>query len=296
MLEEIKVKTLDSKNAKDFTEVITESLNVLVKKSEKANLTLASAGIGCAGSFDPDGTIAAAPNIPFLKKFPVRNVVAKATSTNVVLVNDVDAGLYGEYQLGAAVGCKHVIGVFVGTGIGGALIIDGKLYRGAMGHAGDIGHYLLQPLGPLSGSDRHGVLDDVASRTAIAGDAATLALKRSAPNLLKAAGTDVKNIGSSVLADAIAKGDTAVEELVRSRMHILGIALSNIVDFLNPEMVLLGGGLIEAMPDLVRSEVEAGIREHCTEQAQQGLKVVVSKLKAHAVTTGAAKLGLDLSA
>jgi glucokinase len=296
IIEETKIKTIDSKNAKEFTDTVTASLSALVKKSEKLNLTLSSVGIGCAGSFDPDGTINAAPNIPFLKKFPLRNVVAKVTSTNVVLVNDVHAGLYGEYQFGAAIGCKHVIGIFIGTGIGGAVIIDGKLYRGASGHAGDIGHYLLQPFGPLAGSDRHGVLDDVASRTAISAEAATLSLKQSAPNLMKMAGTDVKKISSNVLADAIAKGDSSIGELVRSRTHILGIVLSNLVDFLNPEMIVLGGGLTEAMPELVRSEVEAGIREHSTVHAQRVLTVVVSKLKAHAVTTGAAKLAFDLSA
>jgi glucokinase len=82
---------------------------------------------------------------------------------------------------------------------------------------------------------------------------------------------------------------------VRSRSRMVGIVLSNIVDFLNPEMVVLGGGLTEAMPEIVRSEVEAGIREHSTEQAQQDLKIVVSKLKGHAVTMGAAKLAFDLS-
>ena len=67
----------------------------------------------------------------------------------VRLSNDVHAALYGEHKLGVAVGCKHLIGIFLGTGIGGAIIIDGKLYLGATGHAGNIGHYLLQPLGPL---------------------------------------------------------------------------------------------------------------------------------------------------
>src|SRR5690242_19414367 len=103
IIEEIKIKTLDSKNAKEFTEILTESVGTLVKRSEKSSLTLTGAGIGCAGSFDPDGTVTASLNIPFLKRFPLRNVVAKVTSTNVVLANDCDAGLYGEYQLGAAV-------------------------------------------------------------------------------------------------------------------------------------------------------------------------------------------------
>jgi glucokinase len=296
IVEEIKIKTLNSKNAKEFKDVLEESLSALAKSAAKAQLPVRNIGIGCAAPLNHHATVEWAPNIPFLKKFPLRNVVRKVIPADVVLINDVDAGLYGEHQFGAAVGLNHVIGIFIGTGVGGALIINGKLYRGATGQAGDIGHYLLQPIGPLAGSDRHGVLDDVVSRTAIAAEAAALALKRSAPNLLKAAGTDLKNIGSSVLAEAIEKGDKEVEELVRSRSQMLGIVLSNIIDFLNPEMLVLGGGLTEAMPEMVRSEVEAGIRAHSTAGALVGLQVVVSKLKGHAVTTGAAKLAVDLAA
>ena len=138
----------------------------------------------------------------------------------VRLSNDVRAALYGEHKLGA-VGCKHLIGIFLGTGIGGAIIIDGKLYLGATGHAGNIGHYLLQPLGPLAGSDRGGQLDTIASRAAIAGEAAALATKRKAPHLLDSVGTDVKKITSTALADAIEQGDADVEELVRNRAGYL---------------------------------------------------------------------------
>jgi len=294
-IEQIKIKTGDIHTAREFKDALTEHLSTLTKKAAKAELNLAGVGIGCAASLHGDGSVAVASNIPFLEGFQLRSVVGKITSLNVTLVNDVDAGLYGEQQFGAAVGCKHVIGIFIGTGIGGALIIDGKLFRGASGHAGDIGHYLLQPFGPLSGSERHGVLDDVASRTAIAADAAAIALKRAAPHLLKIAGTDVKKISSNVLAESINKGDGEIENLVRSRSRMVGIVLSNIVDFLNPEMVVLGGGFTDAMPEIVRKEVDAGIREHASQDAAKALKVAAAKLNGHSVTTGAAKLALDLS-
>jgi glucokinase len=294
-VDEIKIKTGDLHTTREFKDALSESLGTLMKKAAKGNLQLAGVGIGCAALLNGGGTIKSAPNIPILDGLPLRNIVGKITSLNVTLVNDVDAGLYGEQQFGAAVGCKNVIGVFIGTGIGGALIIDGKLYRGASGHAGDIGHYLLQPLNTLAGSDRHGVLDDVASRTAIAAEAAALALKHAAPHLLKLAGTDLKKIGSNVLAESIAKGDEEVEKLVRSRSQMLGIVLSNMVDFLNPEMLVLGGGFTDAMPDIVREEVEAGVRAHSTPEAAEALKVVAATLKNHAVTTGAAKLALDQS-
>ncbi len=294
VIDEIKLKTQPDKGEKLFTQSLNESIEALMKLARKKELVLVGVGVGCAGAVDPDkGTMRGSLNIPFLKGYPFRTKLTKMTGANVYISNDVQAGLYGEHQLGAAVGTKHVIGVFLGTGIGGALILDGKLHLGAKGRAGDIGHYMVNPMGALAGSDRHSVLDDVASRTAIAGEAATLAAKQWAPHLLKAAGTDVKEIKSGDLAAAIESGDKSIEELVRSRARIVGIALSNMVDFLNPEMVVLGGGLVEAMPTIIRQEVEKGIEDHTTDEVREGLKVVVAKLKGHAVTTGAAKLALD---
>jgi glucokinase len=294
VIEEVKVKTEADKGEKAFTEKLAESLRLLLRVAGKKSLSVLTVGIGCAGVTDPrKGTMKLAPNIPFLEGYPLRARVAKLAGGHILLVNDVHAGLYGEFHFGAAAGCRHVIGIFMGTGIGGALIIDGKPYPGAAGAAGDIGNYLLHAMGPLSGSDRSGVLDDVASRGAIASAAAALAAKQGAPSLAKRAGTDVTNIRSEDLAEAIEKGDKSVEELVRSRAHIVGLAVSNIVDFLNPEMVVLGGGVVEAMPKLIRAEVEDAIRKYSTPQAHKAVKVAVSKLKDHAVTTGAAKMAFD---
>ena len=294
VVEEVKIKTQADKGEETFTEALKSAVDTLTKKAEKEKLSVASVGVGCAGTVDAAGErFKATPNIPFMKDYEIAARLAKLTGAPVSLLNDVHAGLYGEHQLGAATGHQHVIGVFLGTGIGGALIVDGQLVGGARGHAGNIGHYLIEPFGPLAGSNRHGVLDDVLGRTAIAGAAASLAAKQLAPHLAKTAGTDVSKIRSGELAEAIDGHDRAIEDLVRSRARILGIALSNMVDFLNPEMIVLGGGLTEAMPDLIRSEVEAGIQAHATPEAREGLRVAVAKLGGHAVTTGAAKWALD---
>jgi glucokinase len=209
------------------------------------------------------------------------------------VLNDLHAALYGELKIGHAIGYKDVIAIFIGTGIGGAIAIDGKLHVGLSKEAGNIGHYLLHAFGPLAGSERNGILDDVASRLAIAGTAATFAAKNWAPHLMKTIGTDVKNIKSSAFAKAIRGGDKMIEELVRSRVQIVGIVLSNIVDFLSPQMIVLGGGLSDALPKLVRHEVRAGIRAHSSRKALRGLKIVTAKHKGHAVTIGAARFAMD---
>jgi glucokinase len=103
----------------------------------------------------------------------------------------------------------------------------------------------------------------------------------------------VRQIRSSALAEAIRSGDKAIEELVRSRMRIAGIVLSNIVDFLSPQMIVVGGGLTDAMPELVCAEVMAGILAHSTGAASHSLKVVTAEHAGHAVTIGAAKFAID---
>jgi glucokinase len=121
------------------------------------------------------------------------------------------------------------------------------------------------------------------------------AAKNWAPHLLKSVGTDVRRIRSSAFAAAIRAGDKAVEELVRSRVQIVGIILSNVVDFLSPEMIVLGGGLTDTLPKIVRRGIRTGIWAHGSRPALRGLKVVTSKHKGHAVVIGAAKYAIDQS-
>ena len=298
LLEEIRHPTHSEKGrGRAFRMMFRKSVKQLLAHAARRKLAVDAIGVGCAGLIAHEkATVRVSPNVEFLKDFSFRTALKPVTKARVFVANDVQAGLYGELQLGAAKGARHAIAIFIGTGIGGALVIDGKLYRGASGVAGDIGNYLLHAMGPLAGSNREGVLDDVASRTAIAGDAAVLAAKRWAPALLKIAGTDVRKITAGDLATAIRRGDRAVEQLVRGRARVVGIALSNLVDFINPEVLVLGGGLVEAMPELVRNEIRKGIEAHGTKPAVKALRVTVARLGNHAVTTGAAKLARDLSA
>ena len=161
--------------------------------------------------------------------------------------------------------------------MGGALILNGRLHLGVTGRAGDIGNYLVHAIDTSPDAPRKTVLDNVASRSAIAGEAAALAVKRIAPRLHKIAGTDVGEIGSSDIARAIKGGDKALEKMVRSRVAVVGAAASNLVDFLNPDMVVLGGGLVGAMPQLVRREVRRAIEAHATPKSAKAAKVVTAR-------------------
>jgi glucokinase len=267
----------------------------LMEEAARRKLKVKVVGVGVAGVPDfKTGVVRTAPNLEFLEGFPLASRLKKLTGAKVFVANDVHTGLYGECTLGAARKACHVLGVWLGTGVGGAMVIDGKLHLGASGIAGNIGNYVLHAVDVAADAPRKEVLDNVASRTAIAGDAAVLAAKERAPKLKKAAGTDVKEIKSGDLAESIRKGDKSVETLVRSRIAVVGTALSNLVDFINPDMVVLGGGLVEAMPDLIRREVEKAVKAHAARGAADEVKITVAQLHDHAGTVGAAKLAVDM--
>jgi glucokinase len=292
VIEDIKFKT--PKKRAQFASTLTKSIRALTKRAAGQKLLISAVGIGFAGGINAHkGMVKFAPNIPFLAGFSFKKLVRPLCHCDVTLLNDVHAALYGELKMGKAVGYKDVIAIFIGTSIGGAIAINGKLHLGTSGQAGNIGHYLLHAFGPLAGSERHGILDDFASRTAIAGAAATFAAMKRAPHLMKSVGTDVSSIKSSAFAEAIRAGDKTIEELVRSRVQLIGIVLSNMVDFLSPQMIVLGGGLTDAMPKIVRKEVTEGIRAHGSPAALRGLKVVTTRHRGNAVTIGAARFAVD---
>ncbi len=293
LVSEVKAKTHAEKAIKQFKDNVKEMIGELRKTAQSKGLEIIGIGAGCAGGINRDKGIVMDSSIPFLKGFELGAFLSRHAGAPSTIGNDVHIGLYGEHRLGAALGLQHVLGIFFGTGVGGALIINGELYYGASGQAGNIGHYLVAPIGPLTGSERDGILDDFVSRSAIAGVAATLAARQKAPYLFKETGANVQDIRSGMLSDSIKNGDTTIEELVRSRARMAGVVLSNIVDLFNPEMIVLGGGLVEAMPNLLLKEVETGIRENCVPELQKTFKVAVAKLKDHAVTAGAAKMAWD---
>jgi len=292
---EYKFRTHPEKGGlKVFEKELAAGLRALQAVARKRKLEVRHIGVACAGDIDlRKGIVRSSPNLTFLDGYAFRERLEEMTGAKAFIANDVQAALYGEYRMGAARKARHIIGVWLGTGVGGALMIDGRLHLGATGRAGNLGNYQLHSIDVASGPHKD-VLDNAASRTAIAGEAAALAAKHRAPALRKNAGTDVDDIKAGDIARAIREGDKAVSRLVRSRANVLGAALANLVDFLNPDLIVLGGGLVEAMPDLIRREVRRSVDAHAARRAAKAVKVVTAKLHSHAGTAGAARLAMDV--
>jgi glucokinase len=192
-----------------------------------------------------------------------------------------------------AKGARNVIGIFPGTGIGGGLILDGQLFRGSTGNAGELGHVIVEPNGPLCGCGRRGCLEALASRVVVASQVAALAFRGDAPTIVKYAGTDIARIRSRMLAEAIANGDKRVEEVVRRAARYVGIAMGSFVNIFSPDMFVLGGGLVERLEDIFLEETERAMRQHSFPFLARNVKVKVARLGNDAVVMGAAKLIME---
>ena len=249
---------------------------------------LAGIGIGCPGMLDLDnGIVVEAANLGWENE-PVKDKLEKAFGCPAVILNDVDAGVYGEYRLGAAKGARTVLGVFPGTGVGGGLVYEGTIFRGKSFSCLEVGHMQVIPDGPRCACGRLGCLEAVSSRLAIAAASAQAVFRGHAPILAQLAGSDLANIRSGVLAEAVKKGDKVIEQIIRDAANHIGTAIGGLVHLLAPDVVVLGGGLVEAMPDLYVEQVSIAAKKWVRPTYAKTYEIVATKLGDDASALGAA--------
>ena len=286
-----KTKGLNGKN--DGLERIRTTIRGAMEDAGIEAENLAGIGVGCPGPLDLDrGVILHAPNLGW-RNVNLKSSLEKTFQCPAVIANDVDAGTYGEYRFGAGRGARCVLGIFPGTGIGGACIYEGRILRGRTGSCMEIGHVKVRSEGPLCGCGRRGCLESVASRLAVSAEAAAAVFRGEAPVLQSLAGTDIANIKSGTLAKSIRGGDAAVENIVRAAARHIGSAAADVVNLLAPDVIVLGGGLVEALPDLIVGEVRETVLAGIMPAFAKGLKIVPAELGDNAVALGAAALAAE---
>ncbi|HAM35687.1 MAG TPA: transcriptional regulator [Elusimicrobia bacterium] len=294
VLATVKAKTDPAGGLRRFLDGISAAVEEVLSRAEIRPKQLAAVGVGCPGVIDyRKNRIRSSANIPFLINFPLAKRLERIFGTPTTVENDANMGLYGEQQFGAAAGYRHVAGFFMGTGIGGALILDGTLYRGSSGAAGELGHLFIDPLGPGCGCGNRGCLEAAAGRLAIAAEAAALACRGRADHLLSDAGSDLRKLKSGALARAVKAGDDELRQLLRRKAQLVGIGMANVVNTLDPECIVLGGGLMEAMPQLILPAAEQSMRGHAMPDIAEHVKVAAAELGDLAIVMGAAKWALD---
>ncbi len=207
-----------------------------------------------------NGRILTTPNLGW-DDVDVQSYLEKRFGCPTVVVNDVDAGVFGEYMFGSAKGSRCAVGIFPGTGIGGGCVYKGRILHGAGISCMEIGHTRISSSSRASGYKLAGTVEAEASRLTIAAEAAKAAYRGDAPYLLKKTGTDLSAIRSSAIADAVANGDKVIRNLVEEAAEAIGVAVVNVVHILAPDVIVLGGGLVEAMEDLIVGTVRKTARQ-----------------------------------
>lgn len=243
---------------------------------ELRSLGLAAAALVSAA----DGRIFSAPNLHQLDGCDLGVLLRTRLGVPVVIENDANAAAIGEHWLGAAKGVRNAIVVTLGTGVGGGLILNGEIFRGSDGTAGEIGHINVEPQGVLCGCGSYGCVEQYASATAIV---------RMAKELDPSVSEDVTSLD---LYRAGVRGDKNAVEVFRRMGSYLGIAFANLVNTLNPDVIVIGGG-VAAGWDLYIDHVRRQINEKAFQQPAGRVKLVRAELGNHAGMLGAARLALQ---
>jgi glucokinase len=266
--------TPDGREWPDVQTALAENTRELLKES---GLAATSVGFAAPGIVDEKREyIRLAPNFPTWKNLPLRAHLEKALKLPVILDNDVNAFGLAEALWGAGKGKRYLLGLAVGTGVGGAIILDGKLYRGMHGAAAELGHILLNENGPVCSCGKRGHLEAYLGRRAFDEMATRLFPTGELP-------------APKRMAELAAQGDERAREIHRYLAHYLALGCATLIHCFNPEAIVIGGGTVIDSPylfDILRAEV----KQHTIEAVNEGVEILPSGLGYMAGVLGAAAL------
>lgn len=275
-------------NSKEISKVIIQTIESVRK--DHTSKKISGIGMGIPGIVKPKSQeILVTPNIA-LAGFPLKQTISKTFKTPVVMDNDVNCGLMGEYWLGAARKKKNVIGLFPGTGVGGAIVIDGKLISGSQGAAAELGHMIMQINGPQCSCGNRGCLEALTSRWAIQRDIEE-ALKQGHKSLITELSKDhLPVIKSKALSQALVRKDPLITDIMTNAALVLGQACVSINHIFNPQMIVLGGGVIEACGGFLLPRIQKAVKNDPFFKKFKACQITAAKLKDDATLLGAAAL------
>lgn len=251
-------------------------------------------GIGAPAPVDPvTGTVLDAPNLGW-KNIHLKKDLENILQLPVFVENDVNVGTLGEQQRGAARGAKSVVGIFIGTGIGGGIIFDGRIYGGFRHTAGEIGHMIIDAGSPKKeATGQRGTLEALASRLALNRDIRR-EIKEGHKSILSKIGSGkVTWIKSKALARAVHQEDRVATRVLEDACECIGIAVANVIHFLNPEVVVLGGGVFEALGPFMLPRIRKSARKHTFGPCFRDVRIVPNILGDNSGVIGAAVYALQ---
>lgn len=255
---------------------------------------LRAVGIGAPGSIDSEeGRVIFSPNLPGWEDIALKKDLEKELGLPVFVENDCNVCTLGVHVAELGGKPKSLFGIFLGTGIGGGLILDGKLYSGFNRTAGEIGHMVLEVGGPKCGCGNRGCFEALASRSAIFRRIQSAVKDGTKTMLTDLLGDGLDDLRSGDLRKAIKKGDKLAEKVIEEAAEYTGIAVGNVINLINPQYIVLGGGIIDALEDEMMSIIVETAQDYAMAGTWKGVEIISSKLGDHAGITGAAVLARE---
>ena len=266
---------------------IIKVIEELVKESGTGAGELAGIAAGAPGAVnEKDGVILYAPNLPW-KNYNIRSTFETRFGVPFFIGNDANTGILGEWKYGAGKGKSNVIGLFVGTGIGGGIIIDNKLFTGSRHVGAEVGHMTLNTEGPYCNCGQRGCLEAYASKIAITREINSQ-LQRGRESMLKDLMDEkLQALKSKALKKAIDANDSLAGEVLDRAVYYLAAGAGSLINIFNPEMFILGGGVLEALGGYVMPAFKKYLERFTWPEILEGTAIVKSKLGDNAIIYGA---------
>jgi glucokinase len=265
----------------------------LLEQNNLRPTQLRGISLAVAGPIDSSrGLVTVSPNMPDWHDVLLRDMVGERCGVDAFLVNDASAAALGEHRFGAGRGVNNLVLLTLGTGIGGGIVIDGKLYLGACGSAGEPGHMVIDVNGPECGCGRRGCLEALASGTAVARDAVLRLRQGEKSSLVEMVGGKMEDITAEKVGEAARKGDALAQGVISRAGTYLGVGLANLVNIFNPEMIVLGGGMVNLGELLLGPARQVALAQSFPISAR-AVRIVTAELGERAGIYGATAYAFD---
>ncbi len=278
VLAHLRRKTKAAEGQKKVLDRLADGIAKVCKQADISVADLGAIGIAAPGAIDiPNGVVLEAPNLEW-ENTPLRTLLEERFEKPIVVDNDVNAAVWGEFQLGAGRGHPDLLGVWIGTGVGGGLVLDGRIYHGPLFTAGEVGQTVLVPEGPPG----RRVVEDFCSRSGMAEIIAERVKNR--PSKVIEAITEKGGLitGSKKLARAVDAGDPVAREVVEHAAEMLGVVIANWVTVLAVDRVVLGGGISEALGEPFRERIRKRFRREVFPARNRVCELVPTELEDNA--------------
>lgn len=270
-----------------IVDLIREAMRDAQKEAGIADEAFVGIGLGSPGPLDRrTGTVIDTPNLGW-RNFPLRDLISNAVGLEAELDNDANAATLGEWWQGAGQGVSTLVGVTLGTGIGGGIVLDGKVFHGISDVAGEVGHMTIDSTGRRCNCGNYGCLEAYASGPAIAARAVE-GLRSGEPSLLPSmVRGELSRITAETVYEAIVAGDDYAKDVMRDTAKFLGTGIANLINILNPGMVVISGGVTRA-GDRLLEPLKKEVRRRAFSHASDNCQIVTSSLGSMVGVIGAA--------